>query len=300
MARAILSGTTKVRADAYPLTNPDKALYPRDGITKRELLDYYALVAERMLPHAGNRPLTLFRCPNGVGKPCFFQKHPGRGMPENIRSVAIRESEGKAPYSVIDDAWGLFGLLQLGALEIHAWGARADDFEHPDLLVFDVDPDPSVDFAAVIACARELRAVFESAKLESFVKTTGGKGVHVCVPIEPALDWNQAKDFSARIAEALAQRSPEKYVVTSSKAKRKGKIYIDYLRNARGATFILPYSTRARDGAPVAVPLEWDELTPRLDPSAFTVRSVKQRFTSLERDPFERMATLRQKLRPET
>ncbi|HEX6275603.1 MAG TPA: DNA ligase D, partial [Polyangiaceae bacterium] len=284
--------------DDYPLTNPTKVLYPKDGITKRELLDYYALVAERMLPHVGNRPLTLVRCPNGVGKPCFFQKHPGQGTPERIRSIAIRESEGKAPYSVIDDAWGLFGLLQLGALEIHTWGSRADDFEHPDLLVFDIDPDPALDFSAVIACAHELRVVFESAKLESFVKTTGGKGLHVCVPIEPDLDWEQVKDFSGRVAEALARRSPEKYVATQSKAKRKGKIYIDFLRNARGATFVAPYSTRARDGAPVAVPLEWDELGPRLDPSAFTVRTLKRRLAARAKDPFERLGKLRQKLRP--
>ena len=282
----------------YPLTNPDKVLYPADGITKRELLDYYALVAERMLPHVGNRPLTLFRCPNGVGKPGFFQKHPGKGTPEGMRSISIRESEGKAPYSVIDDAWGLFGLLQLGALEIHTWGSRADDFEHPDLLVFDIDPDPSVDWKATLDCAFELRAVFESAKLESFVKTTGGKGLHVCIPIEPDLDWEKIKDFSARIAEAMVQRSPQKYVATVSKAKRKGKILIDYFRNSRGATFIAPYSTRARDGAPVAVPLEWDELTPRLKPSDFTVRTLKRRLDRQHHDPFERMAKVRQRLRP--
>jgi bifunctional non-homologous end joining protein LigD len=289
----------KASPDEYPLTNPDKVLYPKDGVTKRELLDYYALVAERMLPHVGNRPLTLVRCPNGVGKPCFFQKHPGQGTPEAIRTIAIRESEGKAPYGVIDDAWGLFGLLQLGALEIHTWGSRADDFEHADVLVFDIDPDPSVGFPAVIASARELRAVFEAAKLESFVKTTGGKGLHVCVPIEPDLEWDQVKAFCGRIAEALVHRSPDKYVATQSKAKRKGKIYLDYLRNARGATFIAPYSTRARDGATVAVPLEWDELGPRLEPAAFTVRTIKKRLATRTKDPFERMATLRQKLRPD-
>jgi bifunctional non-homologous end joining protein LigD len=215
-----------------------------------------------------------------------------------MRSISIRESEGKAPYSVIDDAWGLFGLLQLGALEIHTWGSRADDFEHPDLLVFDIDPDPSVDWKATVDCAFELRTVFELAKLESFVKTTGGKGLHVCIPIEPDLDWEKIKDFSARIAEALVRRSPQKYVTTVSKATRKGKILIDYYRNSRGATFIAPYSTRARDGAPVAVPLEWDELTPRLEPSEFTVRTLKRRLDRQKHDPFERMAKVRQRLRP--
>jgi bifunctional non-homologous end joining protein LigD len=284
----------------FPLTNPNKVLYPEQGITKRELLDYYALVAERMLPHVANRPLTLVRCPNGRGKPCFFQKHPGEGMPAGMRSIAIREKEGKSPYSVIDDALGLFGLVQLGALEIHTWGSRADDFERPDLLVFDLDPDPELPFRLVIEGARRLYDIFAGAGLESFVKTTGGKGLHVCVPIEPDLSWDQAKDFSGRIAQALAEHEPERYVATVSKAKRKGKIFIDYLRNGRGATFIAPYSTRARENAPIAVPLEWDELTPRFSPSQFSVRTVKQRLERLEHDPFERMATLRQRLRPDS
>jgi bifunctional non-homologous end joining protein LigD len=282
----------------YPLTNPDKVMYPEQGITKRELLDYYALVAERMLPHVANRPLTLVRCPNGRGKPCFFQKHPGAGTPEGIRSVAIREKDGKAPYSVIDDAQGLFGLVQLGSLEIHTWGARASDFEHPDLLVFDLDPDPELDFGAVVEAAQLLRRTFEGAGLESFVKTTGGKGLHVCVPVVPDLDWTTVKDFSSRVASELAARNPERYVATVTKAKRTGKIFIDYLRNARGATFVAPYSTRAREGAPVAVPLDWDELTPKLRPDQFTVRNLAARLRRLDRDPFERMATLSQRLRP--
>jgi bifunctional non-homologous end joining protein LigD len=280
----------------YVITHPDKVLYPEQGITKQELLDYYALVAERMLPHVANRPLTLVRCPSGNGKPCFFQKHPGRGSPPGLRSISIRDKEGKSPYSVIDDANGLFGLVQLGALEIHTWGSRADDFEHPDLLVFDLDPDPSLDYAAVIAGAHAIRAVFEQAKLESFVKTTGGKGLHVCVPIAPELGWEQVKTFTGNIAQALARRSPELYVATQSKARRTGKIYIDYLRNAQGATFIAPYSTRARANAPLAIPLEWDELSPKLLPNHFNLRNVWQRLEKLERDPFERLWRLRQRL----
>ncbi|HET9956405.1 MAG TPA: DNA ligase D [Polyangiaceae bacterium] len=283
-------------AEGYPLSNADKILYPEQGITKRELLDYYALVAERMLPHVANRPLTLVRCPNGRGKACFFQKHPGPAVPEGLRSVAIREQEGKAPCSVIDDALGLFGLVQLGALEIHTWGSRADDFEHADLLVFDIDPDPALDFSAVIRCAHRLRQLFESAKLESFVKTTGGKGLHVCVPIEPKLEWDQIKAFTGSVAEALSKESPDLYVATVSKAKRQGKIFIDYLRNARGATFVAPYSTRARENAPVAVPLEWDELTPKFTPSTFTVRTLAKRLKHMARDPFERLISVQQRL----
>jgi bifunctional non-homologous end joining protein LigD len=283
-------------AKGYPLTHPDKVLYPEQGITKKELLDYYALVSERMLPHVANRPLTLVRCPNGRGKPCFFQKHPGPGTLPGLRSVSIREKEGKAPYSVIDDAIGLFGLVQLGALEIHTWGSRADDFEHPDILVFDLDPDTSVEYSAVIAGARTVREVFEQAGLESFVKTTGGKGLHVCIPITPELDWEQVKAFTAHVAQAMAARSPELYVATQSKARRKGKTFIDYLRNARGATFIAPYSTRARENAPIAVPLEWDELSPRLPPNHFNLQNVQKRLRALASDPFERLTQVRQHL----
>jgi bifunctional non-homologous end joining protein LigD len=286
----------KPPANGYPLTNPDKVLYPEQGITKAELLDYYAAVADRMLPHVANRPLTLVRCPNGRDKPCFFQKHPGEGTPEGMRSIAIREKEGKAPYSVIDDALGLFGLVQLGALEIHTWGSRADDFEHADVLVFDLDPDPSIGFGPVIEAAKRLRELFDASKLESFVKTTGGKGLHVCVPIQPALEWDEVKAFTGEIAQALTREAPQKYLATVSKAQRKGKIFIDYLRNGRGATFIAPYSTRARENAPIAVPIEWDELTPKLDPLSFTVRTIEKRLTRLGRDPFERLATLRQPL----
>lgn len=281
----------------YPITHPDKVLYPEQGITKRQLLDYYGLVAERMLPHVANRPLTLVRCPNGRGKPCFFQKHPGASVPPGLRSVSLPEKSGSSPYSVLDGALGLFGLAQLGALEVHTWGARADDVEHPDLLVFDLDPDPAVTYEAVIAGAQALRGIFEQARLESFVKTTGGKGLHVCIPIQPELDWAVVKDFSARIARSLAQSSPQLYVATQSKAKRHGKTFIDYLRNVRGATFIAPYSTRARENAPIATPLEWDELSPKLPPDSFTLRSIEARLAKLPRDPFERMAKLSQALR---
>jgi bifunctional non-homologous end joining protein LigD len=283
----------------YPITNPDKVLYPEQGITKREVLDYYALVAPRMLPHVANRPLTLVRCPNGYDKPGFFQKHPGKAELPGLRSVAIREKEGKSPYSVLDDELGLFSLVQLGALEIHTWGSRADDFEHPDILVFDLDPDPSVEYQAVIDAALTIRSVFEQAKLESFVKTTGGKGLHVCVPIAPDLNFVQAKDFTEHLSRAMAAGSPELYVATQTKAKRKGKIFIDYLRNGRGATFIAPYSTRARQNAPIAVPLEWDELSPKLPPNHFTLRSIERRLSKLAHDPFERLARIKQRLQPE-
>jgi bifunctional non-homologous end joining protein LigD len=292
------SASRKARPE-YPLTNPDKVLYPDQGITKRELLDYYAMVADRMLPHVANRPLTLVRCPNGCGKPCFFQKHPGNSKMPGLREIAIREKEGKSPYNVLDDERGLFDLVQLGVLEIHTWGSHADDFEHPDILVFDLDPDPSVGYQAVIDGAHAIREIFEQAKLETFVKTTGGKGLHVCVPIAPDLSWAQAKDFTERLSRSIAARSPELYVATQTKAKRKGKTFIDYLRNGRGATFIAPYSTRARETAPIAVPLEWDELSPKLPPHHFHLRNIESRLKNLRTDPFERLSQLEQRLQPE-
>lgn len=277
------------------LSNPNKVLYPAAGITKRQLLDYMAMVAPRLLPHVVNRPLTLVRCPNGEGKPCFFQKHPGAAA-EGMRAVGIREKEGKADYAVIDDELGLFALVQLGVLEIHTSGALADNFENPNLLVFDLDPDPSVGFSEVVRCAFRLKEIFEGGGLQSFVKTTGGKGLHVCIPIEPKLSWDEAKALSRNVATALAQQEPDRYVSVLSKSQRKGKIFIDYLRNGRGATFVAPYSTRARPTAPVAVPLFWEELTPDIKPDQFTVSNLIQRLESLEQDPFERMAGLRQKL----
>ncbi|HET9931947.1 MAG TPA: DNA ligase D, partial [Polyangiaceae bacterium] len=287
---------TSGRAASFPLTNPDKVLFPEVGLTKRHILEYYELVAERMLPHVANRPLTLVRCPNGWKGTCFFQKHPGQGLPDALRTVPIREKEGKAAYAVLDDVEGLFALVQLGALEIHTWGSFADDFERPNILVFDLDPDPSVGFGAVMDCAKQLREIFSAAKLESFVKTTGGKGLHVCVPIEPELEWPEIKAFCKELVEALVRQSPDRYVATVSKAQRRGKIFIDYLRNARGATFIAPYSTRARENAPVAVPLEWDELTSKFRPGAVTVSNIRTYLAEHRKDPFARLVTVTQRL----
>jgi len=292
---------TKTKAattSRVPITNPDKVLYPEAGITKRDLFDYYALVADRMLPHVANRPLVLVRCPNGHDKHCFYQKHPGKGTPDVLRTVEIVEGDGPGDYSVLDDLDGLLAVAQLGALEIHTWGSRADDPERPDTLVFDLDPDPAIGLPEVIACAEHLRRVFESVKLESFVKTTGGKGLHVCVPIEPDFEWDVIKPFCERIVEELARESPDKYVSTVSKAKRRGKIFIDYLRNGRGATFVAPYSTRARPNAPIAVPVDWDELGSLTKPDQFTIRNIQARLRRSKRDPFERLVQLKQRLRP--
>ncbi len=290
--------TQPKNASAAPsaLSHPDRVLYPELGITKRELAEYYELVAERMLPHVVNRPLTLLRCPEGRAKQCFFQKHPGDSLGEGLTRVQAPSSEGSSEYAAIEDARGLQSLVQMGALELHIWGALAPDAEHPDRLVFDLDPAPDLDFKAVIAGARALRELLEEHDLKSWLKTTGGKGLHITVPIQPSGDWDAVKAFCRGIAEELTARDPERYLATMSKAKRTGKIFIDYLRNSRGATFVAPYSSRAREGAGVAWPVAWDELTARFKPEAFNVRSVKQVLAKRSTDPFASMLKCQQRL----
>ena len=279
-----------------PLTHPDKVLFTGQGITKRELSSYYALVAERMLPHVKDRPLTLVRCPNGSEKPCFFQKHPGRGAPAAIRAVVVPEKHGSAPYGVIDDEDGLFALVQYGALEIHTWGSRIANLEHPDIVVLDLDPDPTVPYELVVEAAHDVRDWFTRLGLESFPKTTGGKGFHVCVPLAPVHGWDEVRAFARHAAEEIAERSPERYVATASKAVRRGKIFLDYLRNDRGATFVAPYSTRAKPGAPVSMPLHWDQVSPDIRPETFTLRTVVERLGAPSADPLAGFEALAQRI----
>lgn len=278
------------------LTHPDKVLYPELGITKRELLEYFAAINEWMLPHVKDRPLTLVRCPEGHRKTCFFQKHATERLPAGVRSIPIREGHKDARYMAISNALGLLGLVQMGVLEVHTWGAHADDPERPDLLVFDLDPDVAVAWPKVIDAARLVRDRLEELGLTSFVKTTGGKGLHVCVPIVRRIEWDRAKEFCRRFTEEIVRSAPDEYVATVSKARRKGKIFIDFFRNGRGATFIAPYSTRARTGAPVAVPLAWNELSEDIPGDHFDVRNVPARLQSLKRDPWREMPGLRQSL----
>jgi len=277
------------------LTNPTKVLYPADGITKKELLDYYVAIHERMLPHVVDRPLTLVRCPEGIEKSCFFQKHVGKGRPETLRPVSIAEKSKTEEYLTLDDASGLYALVQLGALEVHTWGSRALDVERPDILVFDLDPDPDLPWSAVTEAATLLRRLFEELDLTSFVKTTGGKGLHVCVPIRPQLEWEEVKDFARNVAESLALLAPERYVAVMSKARRKGKVFVDYLRNGRGATFIAPYSARARQGATVAMPIDWKELASAV-PGTFHVRNVPERLRKQRKDPWNGIGEVEQRL----
>jgi bifunctional non-homologous end joining protein LigD len=272
------------------VTHPSQVVYPDAGLTKLDVIKYYVAVEERMLPLMRGRPLTVVRCPDGEGKPCFFQKHVERGMPEAVGRVAIREERGTTrDYPVVEDISGLVGLVQMRVLEVHQWGARTDDVEKPDVIVFDLDPDVGLKWSRVVEAAFAMRKKLESLGLESWVKTTGGKGLHVCVPIARRLDWAQIRAFTSGVAESLEREEPAAYTVNARKVRRKGRIFLDYARNGRGATFVCAYSTRARPGATVATPISWDELEKGVDPKDFTVTSVPARLTKKRKDPWKGM-----------
>jgi bifunctional non-homologous end joining protein LigD len=278
------------------LTHPDKILYPEQGITKLELANYYRAVSDWVLPHVADRPLVLVRCPEGREKECFFQKHPPTGTPDTLRRIPIREQNKTETYLLVEDTAGLISLAQIGALEIHVWGCRADKLEQPDRLIFDLDPGPHLPWGNVVQSAHQVRQFLQELGLESFVKTTGGKGLHLVVPIQRRHGWEEVKTFCKQVADLIVRADPKHYTANMSKAARPGKIYVDYLRNGRGASAIVPYSTRARPGAPVSAPLMWEELTARTRSDQFTIRNMAKRLASLKRDPWERIASLRQGL----
>ncbi|BDA82907.1 ATP-dependent DNA ligase [Aureimonas sp. SA4125] len=277
------------------ISHPERVVYEDGGVTKLALAEYYEAVAERMLVHAGSRPLSLVRCPDGPKKQCFFQKHDSGGFSAAIRKVAIAEKDGgTADYLYVDDAAGLVAAVQMNALEFHIWGAHSDDVEKPDRVVFDLDPDESLTFADVKRAALDMRDMLAELGLRTFPMITGGKGVHVVAPLDRRQDWPAVKTFARDVAERLAREEPKRFVATMSKAKRSGKIFIDWLRNERGATAIAPYSTRARDGAPVAVPVSWDELDGLEAANLFRLDEVVAR---LEKpDPWADYGAVRQSL----
>jgi DNA ligase D len=246
---------------AVKVSNRDRVIFPGSGETKGDLADYYAAIAPLMLPFIVQRPTSLVRCPQGRAKKCFFQKHDSGSFGAHVHHVAIREKDGGSEdYLYLDDAEGLLACVQMGTIEFHGWAARTDDVELPDRMIFDLDPDEGLDFKDCIRAARDIRARLADLGLVTFAMLSGGKGVHVVVPLKRGHDWDAHKDFARRFAEAMSLSQPDRYVATMSKAKRKGRIFIDWLRNQRGATAVLPYSARAREGAPVAVPVSWDEL----------------------------------------
>jgi bifunctional non-homologous end joining protein LigD len=289
-------GTAEVAG--VPLTSPDRVLYEGMGLTKLDLARYYERVADWMLPHVADRPLSLVRCPQGRDGECFFQKHVGDTFPEAVGRVAIPEKEGDEAklYGTVDSVAGLVALVQMGVLEIHLWGARTDRLERPDRLVFDLDPDVGLAWERVIEATFALRVRLAELGLQSFVKTTGGKGLHVVVPLTRRHGWEEVKDFARAVAADLVRREPERYTDNARKARRKGRIFIDYLRNGRGATFIAPFSTRAREGAPVSAPVAWKEVGPKLRSDQWSAATLPTRLARLSEDPWQGIDQVRQSI----
>jgi len=299
-ARAGSSGRSKGAAEAVVagvrLTHPDRVLYPAQGITKRDLAVFYESIAEWILPHVTGRPLTLVRCPEGLEKECFYMKHSGVWAPPALRRVKIREKTKVGEYLVVDDLSGLISLAQMGILEIHTWNSMADRVEEPNRIVFDLDPGPAVAFDRVIAGAKLVRERLRAVGLESFVKTTGGKGLHVVAPLGPGHGWDETLGFSQVVAEAIVREEPRSYTDAMPKAGRKDKILIDVLRNNRGSTSVAAYSARARAGAPVSALLAWEELDRDIRPDQYTVQNLPRRLASLKADPWASYFTTRQKI----
>tara|TARA_B100000678_G_scaffold283926_1_gene284722 strand:- start:25729 stop:28215 length:2487 start_codon:yes stop_codon:yes gene_type:complete len=287
----------ETRIGGITISNADRVVFDEQGVTKGDIAAYLNEVAEHMLPHIKDRPVSLVRCPAGDTSKCFFQKHHTDSTPDDIGSVMIRESDGEEDeYLVLNSAKALVSAAQIGALELHIWGARTDKLESPDRFVMDLDPDESLSFEDVQSAAFEVRDVLESAGLKSFPLLTGGKGIHVIVPLERRRDWDEIKTAARNLAQKLADAAPGSYVAEMSKKKRKGKIFLDWLRNERGATAIAPYSLRARPGAPVATPVDWAELKRIEAADKYTIRTIGQRLAQLKSDPWEGYFDVRQSI----
>jgi bifunctional non-homologous end joining protein LigD len=275
------------------LSNPGKVLWEEQGVTKADLATYYAAVADRMLPHVARRPVTMVRCPTGAEKKCFYQRHAGSGVLPQLKEIKVPGFDD--PYLYIEDLPGLIAMVQMGTLEIHPWGVTVEVPDKPDRIIFDLDPDEGLSFSDVISAALEVRERLKAIGLDSFVKTTGGKGLHVVVPVEQVTEWRAAKAFAKTFSDAMAADAPERYLTRISKAERTGRIFIDYLRNDPTSTAVGPYSTRSRPGAPVAMPVEWNDLDEKLDPKQFNVETVPARIASIK-DPWKGIFDVRQRL----
>jgi bifunctional non-homologous end joining protein LigD len=280
------------------LTNIDRVFWSAEQVSKGDLVDYYLAVADRAMPYLLHRPISMVRCPEGVAGvsrefhedqpgPCFFHKHAGRDFPGPFERVRITESGGPQTYLTLTEPGSLIALAQMGVLEIHLWGSRWPDIEQPDMVVFDLDPDPQAGWEGAVQGARLVRTLLQGLGLESFIKTTGGKGLHVVVPLAPSEDWEAVKAFAKAVAEAIVHYAPDRYTSSMSKAKRRGKTFVDYLRNGRGATAIAPYSTRAKTRPTVSVPLRWEELGRQSGPDEYTVKNLSRRLSRLKGDPWE-------------
>lgn len=294
----LMSEREAIEIAGVRLTSPEKVLYDEQGITKRELAEYYLEIAGWIVPQVKDRPLTLIRCPQGQERYCFVQRRASEGFPSYIRRVAV-DVEGEAEEATHIAAVSLQGIVyltQIGALELHTWGARRDRLDRPDRMIFDLDPDPTLPFSSVVDAALQIRARLDDLGLKSFVKTSGGKGLHVVVPITRGPSWDDVRGFSHALAEEMESRDPDHFVAEASKAERGGRVYIDYLRNAWAASAVAAYSTRSKPGAPVSTPLSWEEVADGPRPADLNVRSIPERLRKLRHDPWEGYGQTRQSL----
>jgi bifunctional non-homologous end joining protein LigD len=288
--------TDQTSVAGVALSHPSRVLFSESGLTKFDLAQYYEHVSEWILPHLKQRPLTLVRCPHGGGQKCFFQKHATDAVSAAIERVEVPSGSGTATYMMANTLPSLVSLVQMGVLELHTWGATSKHLEQPDRMIFDLDPAPDVAWPQIVEGAQLVKALLDEIGLISFVKTTGGKGVHVVVPLKPEKSWDEVKAFSRTFAEHMAHTLPTLFTANLSKKKRTGKIFIDYLRNAREATAVAAYSTRARPNAPVATPIRWNELTSELRSDTFNVANIGERLQGLTADPWQEFFTLKQRL----
>jgi bifunctional non-homologous end joining protein LigD len=259
------------------ISNPDRVIYPEDGLTKGQLADYYAAVEPLIMVDAAHRPMTLIRCPQGRSSKCFFQKHDSGTFGPDVKHIPIKESKGSVEdYLYVDDIKGLLACVQMGTVEFHGWGSRTENVEYPDRLVFDLDPDVGLDFEKVKQAALRLKGLLADLGLKTFPLLSGGKGLHVVAPLDASRDWPAVKSFADRFSRAIAEAEPEMFTANIRKVQRKGRIFLDWLRNQRGATAVMPYSARAREGAPVAAPIAWEELDRYQGGNHFTVHDADE------------------------
>jgi len=278
------------------LSSPARVVYPDAGITKRQVFDYYRSMLEWLLPEIVDRPLSIVRCTQGVGRPCFFQKHHTPGL-EGVGHARLKEETGtQGDYLVVRDERSILELVQFNAVELHPWGSHAETPDRANRIVFDLDPGPDVAWSDVVDAARKVRDLLTGLGLVSYVRTTGGKGLHVVVPLNPGCDWSLVKPFAQGFATTMAQVEPLKFVATATKRLRNGKIFLDYLRNGRGATSVSSFSLRAREGAPIAMPLRWDELGRIKGGNAFDIESGPRRMQRLEVHPWDGIDAVEQDL----
>ncbi len=266
------------------LTHPEKLLWPKDGVSKRDLAEYFAKVSDRLFPFLNDRPLSLVRTPDGVKRELFYQRHAMKGMSKLIETAKLPGFD--EPYLVIRNPEALMAFAQIAATELHPWGATVKDIERPDFLVFDLDPSPSVTFTTMLKAAKEIRERLKAHDMAAYVKLSGGKGFHVVVPVKPKADWHQAKAFARGLVEEMEADSPKLYTTQARKTKRRGRVFLDYLRNDKTATAVAAWSPRARDGAPIAVPINWQLLEGRRTLPVYTIKTVAKALK--DADPWRR------------